>query len=459
MKLDQKYRPTTFDDMIGQEAMVMVLKAAIRQNRLGSAYLFSGPSGVGKTTGARIFAKAILCDSPREGNPCGTCESCLLFAKDQHFGFKELDAASVGGKEDMVKLRGDAAFVSVMKKKIILIDESHDISRQGQDALLEQTERCPEHLIYMFCTTDPDKMNDTLRNRCMEFQTSKVDSALIVSRLKYICEQEKISYKDEALQAIAVKSDGHVRNAVKMIEAATYLGEITIETVNTISRSYDDELFAIIANLGVDLNKIMAAYRSISSYISAIEFYNLLLQMVNDATKVLCGYDEFSGKRRELVTKLKDIHGFSLFEFLNYLISRYKFVDKIGIQSDLIILHYKFSSNSFVPRPVAAPAGAWVETPVLTTQNIVSPSQTIPSSAPSLSHAQLLKMDKGDMCALLREQRKTQKSEQKKESETVPATWPLPKDDRHGENSLDDDDVLSPQEFSKKLVGGRGGDF
>jgi DNA polymerase III subunit gamma/tau len=446
--------------MIGQEPMIKVLKSAIRQNRLGSAYLFSGPSGVGKTTGGRIFAKAVLCDSPRDGNPCGTCESCLLFSKDQHFGFKELDAASVGGKEDMVKLRGEAAFISITKKKIILIDECHDISRQGQDALLEQTERCPDHLIYIFCTTDPDKMNRTLRNRCMEFQVSRVDVDLITSRLKYICDQEKFPYKEEALQAIATRSNGHVRNAIKLLEEATYLGEINLENFNSISRDYDEEIFTIVANLGTDLNKIMESYRSISSYLSSIEFYNLLLQMVNDATKLLCGFEEFSGRRKELLEKLKDIHGFILLEFLNYLISRDKFIDKIGIQSDLIILHYKFSSNSFVPRQVESSFRTQNSSPVLMgpSQTVSSSKTTLNTSAPSLSHSQLLKMDKGDMCKILRDQRKNQKPEQKEESETVSANWPLPKDGRSGENSLDDD-VLTPQEFSNKLVGGRGGDF
>lgn len=458
MKLDQKYRPITFDDMIGQDAMKRVLKAAIRQNRLGSAYLFSGPSGVGKTTGGRIFAKAILCNSPRDGNPCGTCESCLLFASDQHFGFKELDAASVGGKDDMVRLRSEAAFISVTKKKIILIDECHDISRQGQDALLEQTERCPDHLIYIFCTTDPDKMNKTLRNRCMEFQTSKVDIPLITQRLKYICDQEKIPYKEEALQAIALRSNGHVRNAVKLLEEVTYLGEITLENFNSISRDYDEEIFTIIVSLGVDLNKIMQSYQSISSYLSAIEFYNMLLQMVNDATKFLCGYENFSEKRKEYLTNLKTIHGFSLFEFLNYLISRDKFIDKIGIQSDLIILHYKFASNGFIPKQVESSFRSSSVNTIPITQT-VSSSKNTSVSAPPLSHADLLKMSKADMCRLLREQRNNQKPGQKEESETVPANWPLPKDERSGENSLDADDVLSPQEFSNKLVGGRGGDY
>jgi DNA polymerase III gamma/tau subunit len=291
----------------------------------------------------------------------------------------------------------------------------------------------------------------------MEFQTSKVDIPLITQRLRYICDQEKIPYNEEALQAIALRSNGHVRNAVKLLEEATYLGEITLENFNSISRDYDEEIFTIIANFGVDLNKIMQAYQSISSYLSAIEFYNMLLQMVNDATKFLCGFEDFSGKRKEYLANLKSTHGFSLFEFLNYLISRDKFIDKIGIQSDLIILHYKFSSNSFIPRQVESSFKVPLNTIPIT--QTVSSSKNTSTSAPPLSHANLLKLPKAEMCRLLREQKNNQKPGQKEDSETVPANWPLPKDERSGENSLDADDVLSPQEFSQKLVGGRGGDF
>jgi len=303
--------------MIGQEPVIKVLRATIGKNRISSAYLFTGPSGVGKTTSVRIFAKAILCDHPVQGNPCGVCESCILFQKDQHFGYKELDSASVGGKEDMIKLRGESSFVSISKKKIIALDECHDISRQGQDALLEQTERCPEHLVYLFSTTDPDKLNKTLRNRCTELQFSKVDPLLIAQKLKSICQAEKFDFQEDALQILAQRSQGHVRNAVKLLEEVTYLGTVSVENVNLISTDYDEQIFLILSNLGSDLNKVIEIYQQISSSLPVMEFYNLLLQMVNDAAKLVCGYVDFPEKRKEILSKLKDIHGFSLLEFLN----------------------------------------------------------------------------------------------------------------------------------------------
>lgn len=451
IKLAKKYRPKTFKDVIGQEPVVRVLKASIIQNRYGSAYLFSGPYGDGKTTLSRIFAKAVLCDAPEDGEPCCACESCLLFEDESHFGYMELDAASYGGKDDMVSLRDDASSLSVSKKKIINIDESHDITKQGQDALLKQTEECPEHLIYEFCTTDPDKMRSTLRDRCMEFHITKVTPVQIAERLIVICDKEEMEYHEDAIQVIAERSGGHVRSAINLLEEVAYVGSITLENLNMVSRDFEEDIFIIISNLGIDVEKVINTYQSISSYLSSFEFYNMLLSMVTDATTYLYGYTNFSQKRLNFLIELKEVHGFSLVEFLNYLITRDKYVEKVGLQSDLIVLNYKFGASNFIPR-------------IQQTQKISNKTQTdVPSKNTTtispLSYAELSKLSIKERNALLRQQKKrleNQKLGDKEKSEIVPHKWPLPKEDRPG-NTFESEN-LSAEVFSKNLVGGRIGE-
>jgi len=419
-------------------------------NRYHSAYLFSGPRGVGKTTLGRIFSKAVLCGSPVDGEPCGVCESCLSFEKEQHFGYRELDAASFGGKEVMVKLRDDAAYLSISNKKIILLDESHDISKAGQDSLLKQTEECPEHLIYIFCTTEPDKMNATLRDRCMEFQISRVEFSLLEERLKYICEQENLKYSMDALQMISEKSDGHVRNAIGLLEEVAYIGNITVDNLKEISCDYEEEITTILINIGNDLFKIMEIYDSISPYISEIKFYSVLLSLVSDSVKLLNGYDKFSEKRKNMLSNIQDAHGDNLSEFLKYLILRDKYVDKIGLQSDLIILHYKFNTDSFVPRQEVR-----VQQQVKPQQNLKESNSQKSTEKTSLTYSDIQKMGISDRCAYLRERRKVQNTESEKEKQTVTDNWPLVKEGRPGDNVLDDESY-SPQEFSRRLLGGLG---
>jgi len=454
IKLAQKYRPSIFEDVIGQDSVVKVLKAIIRLNRFESAYLFSGPPGVGKTTLGRIFSKASLCESPVDGNPCCKCESCLLFMEERNFGYQELDAASFGGKEDMVKLRDEASMLAAVKRKVILLDESHDISRQGQNALLKQVEECPEHLIYIFCTTEPDKMEKTLRDRCIHFQISKIDPQLINNRLKKICDSEKIPFEEEAITMIASKSDGHMRNAINLLEEIAYLGSITVDYFKAVSKDYEEEIFELLCNLGTDLSKSLDIYKNVSSCISSIAFYNTMLTLVSDASKYIYGYDKFTPRYLNMVSKLKDIHGHSLIEFMNYLITRDKYIDRIGISSDIIIMHNKFCSSSFVPKEIKVDRSPVIINTQQPTQ-IISQKQDPSNDASPLSYAQLLKMGFKDRSKILREQKRSQKSEQLTEKEIVPSEWPLPKEERVGENSLDDD-ILSPQEFSQYLVGGRG---
>lgn len=450
MKLANKHRPLLFDHIIGQVSLVRVLKKIVQLKSYEAAYMFSGPPGVGKTTTGRVFAKAILCENiGPEGNPCLSCSSCESFQKEQHYGFRELDAASYGGKEDMVKLRDDASYESVGGKKIILIDECQDISKQGQDSLLKQLEQCPPHLIYLFCTTDPEKMNKTLRDRCMEFQLGRVNSKDIVDRLRLICSQEGLVVEDGPLCLISDLSGGHVRNAINLLEEVSYLEEITLESIRSVSKNFDDEICTLLSCMGSDLNKALVLCQQITVVISVTELYNTILALLTDTAKLIYGYDMFTNQRKVHAQKLKDVHGLRAVEFLSYLMGRDRYVDKIGLQSDLILLHYKFCSDAFKPR-ISEPTKS--QDPVLP----VYQSPEVPQERSSdITHARLSKMSMEERSRVLREQRLNQKTEQTKDNPRVPTQWPLPKEDKIGQSSSGEG--LSPEEFSRLLVGGRGG--
>jgi DNA polymerase III subunit gamma/tau len=452
MPFDTKFRPLTFKDVIGQEVPVTILRTIISQKKYGSAYLFSGPSGVGKTTVGRIFSKAILCNAPVAGDPCCVCESCLSFQEEKHFGYRELDSASYGGKDDMVKLRDDAAFLSIEKKKIILLDECHDISKQGQDALLKQVEQCPPHLMYIFCTTEPEKLNKTLRKRCIHFQFSKVDSNPIISRLKEVCQKENLTFDESALQLIANKAGGHVRDSLKLLEEASFLGMITEDSVRKISCDNTDLIFTIVSNIGQNLPEAISACKKVSFLMSNWDCYEQLLSLVNDAVKLFYGYDDFIPQRKEMLIKLRDVHGSSLVEFLNYLTTRDKFVDRVGFYSDVILMHYKFCSKGFQPQ-------VSTQQPIVQNEVITaSEPQKVPETQPSLfTHSQLMRKSAGDQQKILREARSNQKTVEKADPEKVSKEWSLSKEEgRQGTPGFRQKE-LSPLEFSNILIGGRGG--
>lgn len=442
--------------MIGQHAVVRILKAVIRKKEYEAAYMFSGPSGVGKTTLGRIFAKAVLCESPVDGNPCCKCDSCISFQQEANFGYKELDAASYGGKEDMVRIRDDASYQSVSKKKIILIDECHDVSKAGQDALLKQLEQCPEHLIYIFCTTEPEKMKSTVRGRCTEYQISRVEPALVLNRLKDICIKEEFGFQEDALKRIVDESNGQVRDAIGLLEEVSYLGEVNIENLSMVSKNYDTEIFAILSNLGTDLKTALEAARKISAVVPVREMYGMILSMLSDAAKMIYGTNDFEPQRKVLLEKLKDLHGYALLEFLNYLINRDKFVDRIGLQSDIVLLHYKFGSQSFKPQSQTAFIQPQAEQKVSVKEPSTDP--TPPQERKRMSHAELSKLSVKERNKMLREQRRNKNAgeETKESEERVPKEWPLPKEQRIGESSFDEEE-LSPEHFSNLLVGGRSG--
>ena len=217
--LPLKYRPMTFDDVVGQEHVVKTLRHAIEANRIANAYLFIGPRGIGKTTLSRIFAKALNCSSPNGVEPCGKCTNCEEIARGASLDVTELDAASHNKVEDVKPIVEAVEFKPTTSKfKIFIIDECHMLSNAAWNALLKTLEEPPEYVRFIFATTEGDKVLPTIISRCQRFDLRKIQTNDIVSRLKHVCKNEGIDAEEDALLAIARGAEGGMRDALSSLD-------------------------------------------------------------------------------------------------------------------------------------------------------------------------------------------------------------------------------------------------
>lgn len=231
----RKYRPMTFDSVVGQEALTTTLKNAVQTGKLAHAYLFCGPRGVGKTTCARIFAKTINCFHPTEdGEACNECESCVSFNENRSYNIVELDAASNNSVENIKALIEQTRIPpQVGKYKVFIIDEVHMLSANAFNAFLKTLEEPNPHVIFILATTEKQKILPTILSRCQIYDFERMSTNNIVSHLKYVCEKENIQFEQQALEIIAEKADGGMRDALSMLDQANSYcqGNITYEKV------------------------------------------------------------------------------------------------------------------------------------------------------------------------------------------------------------------------------------
>ena len=228
----RKYRPQTFDDLVGQEHVTRTLKNAVEQNRLAHAYLFVGPRGIGKTSTARILAKALNCIHGPTVMPCGVCDSCKEIAGGNSLDVLEIDGASNNGVEQVRELRDNVRYAPVKGKyKIYVIDEVHMLTSQAFNALLKTLEEPPEHVKFIFATTEPQKVLPTILSRCQRFDLHRIPTNLIAQHLQFIAGKEKITLEPAAAHAIARGADGGLRDAESMLDQlVAFCGETIAES-------------------------------------------------------------------------------------------------------------------------------------------------------------------------------------------------------------------------------------
>lgn len=293
--LYRKYRPLTFDSVVGQQHIVSTLEHAITEGRLSHAYLFCGPRGTGKTTMARILAKALLCRNAEAARaegasgcmPDGTCEECELIAEGNHPDVYELDAASRTGVDNVrEEIINSVNFAPVRGKyKIYIIDEVHMLTTAAFNALLKTLEEPPAHVIFVLCTTDPQKILETILSRCQRFDFHRIGNEDIAHRLSYVCEQEGFDYDDEALAIVARHAKGGMRDALSTLEqlsvfgngavhaddARSLLGEVSDQILGEFSRAIADrdvaEMYGLIRAQVEEGNDLLELTRDLVAHV------------------------------------------------------------------------------------------------------------------------------------------------------------------------------------------------
>lgn len=236
--LYRKFRPLKFSEVVGQEHIEKTLKKQILNNRIGHAYLFTGGRGSGKTSTAKILARAVNCLNPIDGEPCNECEICKSALSGALVDITEMDAASNNGVDNIRDIKEEVEFIPTSAKyRVYIIDEVHMLSTGAFNALLKTLEEPPKHVIFILATTEPQKLPTTIISRCQRFDFKRISSKDIISRLKYICESSNIKVEENALRIIANLSDGAMRDAISILERCIADGEdvITEEKIRELS--------------------------------------------------------------------------------------------------------------------------------------------------------------------------------------------------------------------------------
>ena len=314
--LYRKYRPDTFEGVVGQKNIIKTLSNSILTDKITHAYLFTGPRGTGKTSVAKILAKVVNCESLDGVTPCNKCVSCTQINDKQNTDIIEIDAASNNGVDEIRDLREKVGLVPAFGKyKVYIIDEVHMLTTAAFNALLKTLEEPPKHIIFILATTEPHKIPATILSRCQRFDFKKISENDICERIKYICKEEKIKITDESINLIAKLSDGGMRDSLSLLDQLTSYttDEITPTDVHEVCGTItNDEICVLLTQ--IKNNEIKPIFTSIEEYDSQGKNLNKIIDLIIDYVKNTLIYlnssdffdNESDKKNYETICKLYD---------------------------------------------------------------------------------------------------------------------------------------------------------
>ncbi len=298
LALYRKFRPQTFDEVRGQDAIVTTLKNQIIQNRIGHAYLFCGTRGTGKTTLAKIMAKAVNCEHPVNGNPCMECETCKAIANGTSLNMIEMDAASNRGIEKIRELINEVDYRPVSGKyKVYIIDEAHNLTNEAFNALLKTIEEPPEHVIFILATTEAHQIIPTIMSRCQRYDFRRIPLETIAGRMRELTDKENVSATDEALRYVAKAADGSMRDGLSLLDQCIAFypkEELTLDKVlvalgavktDIYSKVFNDCMSQNVTAVIRDLEEVVTAGTEINRFVADFTWYlrNLMIIKSSDA--------------------------------------------------------------------------------------------------------------------------------------------------------------------------------
>lgn len=375
---DTSHRPLTFSDVLGQTGTVQLLKARLRNGTaLDTSYIFSGGSGMGKTTLGRIFARAMLCHNldRKDLEPCNRCESCLSILNDTSIVFSELDAASQGGIEQVRSIVDGLPFTVVgAEKRVYLIDECHRMSKDAQDVLLKPLEE--RKMIGMFCTTEPEKVRGAIRSRCEEYSIRRVTREDILVRMKRILEAEKVEYEDDAILIVIDFSGGHVRDVVNRLEMIAQVGSVTVANVRDyLNLSTVSTYYEILLNIPANLKQALLLVDAVCERVTPEEAASGLAEAAMNSFRLANGMSaDFTFADKDLSVKVHKVYEQGLTLVAEHFL-RSRYTTQIGLICDITTLNQRLKSGNLTRQVQEVPQSITVSAPIQTTS-----IQTVSSS-------------------------------------------------------------------------------